>query len=477
MNELLTLSLTDLRARLDARKASAVELMDAVLDRIEETNGDLNAFVALRDREALRADAQASDARIAAGDARPLEGIPLGVKDLEHAEGLPNTEGSKIYEGRISDHDDTQVARLREAGAIVVGKTNAPEFGYTAITRNLVYGVTRNPWDLAQTPGGSSGGSAAALAGCVCPLNTASDGGGSIRIPACFVGAFGLKVSFGRVPRGPSDFWSNDDTSVSGPLTKTVADAALQLDVTVGASPHDANSLPHPGYSYVERLAEELPRGLRIGFSPDLGFAAVQGEVAAAVEDAVRVFEKLGHRVVPIAGGPPALGREWGLLGAFEKAAQLHEYLPDQEEAFGRGFIRGVKAGFHMTPQIWKTISDQRIALQQWCTETFEAVDLLVTPTVPYEAPPAKGPFPETTEGKPQPMAGVASFTIPFNLSWHPASTQRAGLTRSGLPIGMQIVGPRHRDDVVLQASLAYERERPSHPEWPTSWEPLAETL
>jgi aspartyl-tRNA(Asn)/glutamyl-tRNA(Gln) amidotransferase subunit A len=470
MEEILTLSLTELVGKLQAREISPVELMGAVLDRIDETDGDLNAFVAMRERESLAADARRCEEHIQRGEARPLEGIPLGVKDLENAEGLPNTEGSLIYKDRISDHDDIHVARLEAAGAIVIGKTNAPEFGYTGLTKNLVYGVTRSPWDLGRTPGGSSGGSSAALAACVCPLVTASDGGGSIRIPASFTGTFGLKPTYGRVPRGPIAHWDFDDTSCYGPLTKTVEDAALFLDQVAGPSPWDPNSLPAPGLSYLDALEEELPSGLRIGFSPDLGYAVVQSDVAAAVEEAVGVFGELGHRVSGVRGGPPWTGRDWGLLAAFEKAARLHEYLPERESEFGRTFIRGVKTGWAMTPERWRSIGDQRVELNRWCAETFERFDLLVTPTVPYDPPPAKGPFPDETEGRKQPLAAVASFTIPFNLSRHPAATLRVGQSRLGLPIGMQIVGPRYREDLVLRAALAFQRERPWHPDWPTRW-------
>ncbi len=463
----LDLSLTELTAALRERKLSSVELGEAVLARIDATNADLNAFVALRDREAILADARAADERIARGEARPLEGVPLGVKDLEAAEGLPHTEGCLIYKDRIADHDSTQVGRLRDAGAILVGKTNAPEFGYTAITKNLVYGVTRSPWDLERTPGGSSGGSAVVLAASVCPLVTSSDGGGSIRIPASFVGAFGLKVSFGRVPRGPMHHWNYGDTSVYGPTTKTVADGALFLDQVAGASPCDPKSLPDPGISYVQALAEELPAGTRFGVSPDLGYAVVQSDVAACFDDSVKAFETAGHTLVPVEGGPPRMGREWGLLGAFEMAGPLGSYLPEREEEFGRTFIRGVQAADAMTPEIWGRISEQRMQLNEWCARVFDEVDFLLTPTVPYDPPPARGPFPEETEGRKQHAAGVAAFTIPFNMSWHPAATVRAGVSKAGLPIGLQIVGPRHRDDLVLRAALAFERERPWHPEWP----------
>lgn len=468
MDEMLELSLTELTGRLQAREISAVDLMEAVLVRIDETHGDLNAFVAMRDREALMDDAERSEERILRGEAGPLEGIPLGVKDLEHAEGLPNTEGSLIHKDRISDHDAIHVARLKAAGAIVIGKTNAPEFGHTAVTKNLVYGVTRSPWNLERTPGGSSGGSAAAMAACVCPLVTASDGGGSIRIPASFTGTFGLKPSYGRVPRGPISYWDYDDTSCYGPLTKTVEDAALYLDQVAGPSPYDPNTLPAPGLSYVDALREPLPSGLRIGFSLDLGYAVVQSDVAAAVEEAVGVFEKLGHQVSGVEGGPPWMGRDWGLLGLFELAARLHEFLPDRESEIGRALLAGIKTGWEMTPERWRSIGDQRVELNRWCAETFERIDLLVTPTVPYDPPPAKGPFPAETEGRPQPVASVAAFTIPFNLSWHPAASLRVGQSRLGLPIGMQLVGPRHREDLVLQAALAFQRERPWHPDWPT---------
>ena len=473
MTELLTLSLTELCDRLRARRVSPVELMTAVLDRIDETQADLNAFCALRDRDALLEDARAAEQRIAADDARPLEGVPLGVKDLEATVGLTWTEGCAVHRDRVAEHDEVQIARLKGAGAIVVGKTNTPEFGFTAITKNLIYGVTRSPWNLEHTPGGSSGGSSAALAGGVCPLVTASDGGGSIRIPASFTGAFGLKPSYGRVPRGPEARWDHGQTSVYGPLTRTVTDAALYLDIAAGPSPHDPSSLPAAGFSYLDAIEAPLEAGARIGFSPDLGYGVVQSDVAAGVEEAARAFEKLGHTLVTIPGGPPLLGQEWGLLGGFDKLADLRAYLPEREVEFGRAFLAGVKLGERMDAEAWGLLREKRAKLNAWCAQLFDEVDLLVTPTVPYDPPLARGPFPEETEGRRQPPAGVAAFTIPFNLSWHPAATVRAGLSRAGLPIGLQIVGPRHRDDLVLRAARAYERERPWHPEWPTTWPPL----
>jgi aspartyl-tRNA(Asn)/glutamyl-tRNA(Gln) amidotransferase subunit A len=463
----VALSLTDLTAALHAKKLSPVELLTAVLERIDATNPTLNAVVAMHPREKLFEQARAAEARIARGEGRPLEGVPLGVKDLEDTAGLITSHGSIPYKDNLVHRDSVQVERLRAAGAIPIGKTNAPEFGYTAITKNLVYGVTHSPWNPEVTPGGSSGGSAAALAGLVLPLVTASDGGGSTRIPASFVGAFGLKPSYGRIPHEPARLWYFGDTAVHGPLTKTVADNALYLDMTCGYDRRDPKSLPHPGFSYRQKLAEGVPKKLRIAYSADLGYAVVQSDVAQAVYDAVRLFEKLGHEVVEIEGGPPKLGEAWGVFGSFEMAANHLHLLPERENDFARAVMTSMKGAWDMTPEWFSQAAQARLALSAWAASVFEKFDLLVTPTVPYDPPPAKGPFPRETEGKKQLPWGVASFTIPFNLSWHPACSLRVGLSRAGLPIGLQIVAERHRDELVLQAAQQLERERPAHPHWP----------
>jgi len=471
VHELLSLTLTELTETLRTRRASPVELMQAVLARIAETNADLNAIVSPRDPEACLADARAAEARLLRGDARPLEGIALGVKELEEVAGLPWTECSLLFKDRVAERDSVQVARLKAAGAIVVGKTNAPEFGAPAYTKNRVFGVTRSPWNLALTPGGSSGGSAVALTGCVLPLVTASDGGGSIRIPASFTGAFGLKTSYGRIPNVHLDQWEYGQTAVFGPLTKTVADAALMMDQVVGASPLDPLSLPHPGYSYVAKLAEPLPERLRIAYSPDLGYAVVQSDIAAAVEEAVKLFASRGHSVEVVHGGPPEMARAWALLGSFLMAGKLARDLSaDREQLVGRGLVAGMKMAAEMSPERWGELAQLRAELAEWSASLFERFDLLLTPTVPYDPFDARGPYPTEVEGRRQPWSGVGSFTIPFNLSWNPAATVRIGLSRAGLPMGMQIVGPQHRDDLVLQAAHAFERERPWHPRWPTEW-------
>lgn len=468
MTDLLQHSVSELLARLSSREVSAVELASAVLERIEATQPTLNAFTALRDPDAVLDDARAADEARTRGEARPLEGIPFGVKDLEDAAGMVTSHGSVPFSNNLAEHDSPQVERLRAAGAILIGKTNTPEFGYTAVTKNLLFGTTRNPWNLDRTPGGSSGGSSAALAGGVIPLATASDGGGSIRIPASCTGLFGLKVSFGRVPKQAATHWDIDQTAVYGPLTRTVEDAARQLDLTCGPHPIDPYSLPAPSGSYVESLPN-LPSGLRIAWSADLGYAAVQSDVAEVAERAARTFEALGHTLTEVEGGPPEPGRDWGLLGAFSQLSKLRDLLPEHEEEFGRSFIRGVKAGKSFTDEHCGNYRQRREELNRWCAELFGQYDLLLTPTLPYDPPAAGGPLLDEVEGQRQPASNIGSFTMPFNLSLHPAASVRAGMSHQGLPVGLQIVGPRHRDDLVLQASHAFERERPWHPRWPDS--------
>lgn len=257
-----------------------------------------------------------------------------------------------------------------------------------------------------------------------------------------------------------------DDTRCHGPLTRTVEDAALHLDLVVGPHRLDPNSLPHPGLSYCEVL-ERCPKRLRFAFSPDLGYGVVQSDVAERVAEAALVFEKLGHSVESLSGGPPEPGRDWGLIGAFELLGLLGPLLPKHEGEFGRAFLHGVKQGARMTPERYAEFRRRRQELGRWCAEVFESYDLLLTPSVPFDAPPAKGPLPAEVEGRPQPAANVGSFSMPFNLSWHPAASVRAGLSRAGLPVGLQIVGPRHRDDLVLQTARAYERARPWADDWP----------
>ena len=445
---------------------SPVELLKATLTRIEALNPSLNAFVAMRAEEALKeAELLAED--IASGkDPGPLAGIPIAVKDMEDTRGMVTSYGSIPFKDNLIQQDSVQVARLKAAGAIVVGKTNTPEFGFTGFTKNRLYGVTGNPWNPELTPGGSSGGAAAAVAAGMVPLATGSDAGGSIRIPASYCGCFGFKPSYGRIPLGPMPILHMSRTWHLGPLSRTVTDAALYLDCVTGYHPTDPDSLPHPAISYEDCL-KKLPNDLKIGFSPTLGFARVQKDITTIVEQAVKAFEEMGHTMDVWLGKIPPTDEAWSKLMIYELYALVHEHLDDIRGEMGRTLVNSLDLAKELTANDIIGIQTARTALNDTLSEFFTKFDLLLTPTMPTEAFAAKGPPPAEIDGHPISLLDTVAFTYPFNLSGHPAATVRAGLTANGLPAGLQIIGPKYRDDLVLQAAYAYEQARPWNDEWP----------
>ncbi len=465
---LLLQSAEDLAALIRRRQLSPVELMEASLARIDELNPRLNAFVQL-DAERALAEARSQTERQARGaDLGPLGGLPLGVKELENAEGFRTTAGSRAFVDRWAARDDVHVARLRAAGAICVGKTNSPEFGYTAFTTNDVFGTTRNPWNLERTPGGSSGGSSAAIATGMVPLATASDGGGSIRIPACFVGAFGLKPSFGLVPVAPRDPLPWIDFTVYGPLTRTVRDAALYLDQVAGYDALDPTSYPRLEPSYLAALDVPLPK-LRIALNLQLSCPRVQHDVLREVEQAARVFESLGHQVELRDERIEPLTDHWMTLSHFQSLAMLEDLLRNRRDLLSVGYRGELEGIEQIGPGQIGEAQRARARLTTWLADLFARYDLLLTPTMPVEAFDADGPIPPLVEGVPL-TGGIIAFTAPFNMSGHPAATVRAGFSDAGLPVGLQIVAPRHADALALRAALAYEQVRP----WQASWPSLA---
>jgi aspartyl-tRNA(Asn)/glutamyl-tRNA(Gln) amidotransferase subunit A len=449
-----------------SKDLSPLELMEETLKRIEAVNTTLNAFVSIRAEQAVE-EARAMTERLASGEEPgPLAGIPIGVKDLEDVKGMVTSFGSVPYKNNVARSDSIQVFRLKAAGAIVVGKTNTPEFGFTGFTKNRLYGVTRNPWNTERTPGGSSGGSGAAVAGGMVPMATGSDAGGSIRIPASYSGCLGLKTSFGRIPRGPLPLLQMHPIWCTGPLTRTVEDAALYLDCVAGYHPSDPESLPPPDKSFLNSL-EHMPTGLRIAFSPTLGYARVQGHVMVQVEKAVKCFEDMGHRVEPWDGSLPDVGETWSKLMNCEIYAQVHQDLERNRQELGRTLVNSLDHARSFSIKDHIEAQKVRTELNQILWDLFEQFDLLITPTMPTEAFAAKGPPPAEIDGHPIPLLGTAAFTYPFNLSGHPATSVPAGLTKNNLPVGLQIIGPRQRDDIVLQASHAYEQIRPWNDNWP----------
>ena len=446
---------------------SAVEVLDAALGAIEALNGPLNAWVRV-DEGLARRSAEAVDAVVARGeDPGPLAGVPLGVKDLEDCAGFTTGHGSLLYHDRPpATTDSVHVSRLRAAGAVPVGKTTAPEFGTLSLTRNKATGTTRNPWNPDRTPGGSSGGSAAAVAAGMLPMGTASDGGGSIRIPAAFSGLVGFKASYGRVPH-PSPQASQ--TSVLGVVVTTVEDAARHLDVAAGPDDRDRHSLPAPSARYEQAIDTLDVAGLRVAWSADLGFAVVEPEVAAVAEDAAgALVDAAGLSWVDAEPHLSDPVRTWLSSGAVDLWLDLEPGMwPDVADDLTAFVRRALDATESVTIPRYARIIQRRHQLQVAMAAMYGDVDVWLTPTTAVPAFPADGPPPEQIDGQPVDPAMATPFTMLSNLTWGPACSVPAGLTADGLPVGLQIMGRRHADEVVLRLARIFEQARP----WPR-WAP-----
>jgi aspartyl-tRNA(Asn)/glutamyl-tRNA(Gln) amidotransferase subunit A len=453
------LSATELAALIRRKKVSPVEVVDAVLDRIAALNPRLNAFVTLTDAAARR-EAKAAERAVMKRGARlgPLHGVPFSVKDLVITRGVRTTFGTPLFRDNVPTEDAPMVERLKVSGGIMLGKTNTPAFGWIGATHNLVFGITRNPWNLERTPGGSSGGASAAAAAGLGPIHIGTDGGGSIRIPASCAGIFGHKPSYGRIPTYPvSGAWS---LSHVGPMTRTVADAALVLTVAAGPDERDQYSLPGPRVDYVKALRGGL-KGLRVAYADDLGFAdAVDPEVRAVCARAAGAFRELGCRVETVKPGWPSPREPWGEIFCGGIAARMAPFL-DRRSDIEPGLYRLIEMALKNPPTTYVQAWFDRLAWWQHPRALFEKYDLLLTPTI------ACAPFrvgldnPTEIAGTPvEPYAWIP-FTYPFNMTGQPASSVPCGFTKDGLPIGLQIVGRRFDDVTVLRASAAFERARP----------------
>lgn len=449
---------TTLAADVRAGTTSARELVVHALERIEALNPSINAFVSVDDSAALEA-ASRIDAAVAAGDdPGPLAGIPIGVKDLEDASGFVTSHGSVVFAGGpAATVDSVLVARLKAAGCIVVGKTNTPELGWKADTDNVVFGPTRNPWNLDHSPGGSSGGSAAAIASGMVPLATGSDGGGSIRIPSACCGLSGIKPSLGRVPTGgiePPD-WQH--LSTRGPMARRVADVVAALDVVVGPDPSDLRSLPRPEAPWPSALKDARPP-TRVAWSPTLGYAPLDDEVRALCTRAVSVLEGLGIEVVEIEAvfdEDPV--RDWLTLAVAYNLRTLASYRGT--EMWGRvDPLLAAQidwAADHMGVLDVIRAEDACHRLNARLVELFHDVRLLITPTCAGLAPPRALDGSGMINGEID--ANWVRYTYPFNMTRSPAATVCVGTSGNGLPVGVQLVGPQHADLVVIRSAAALE--------------------
>ncbi len=435
-----------------AKTLSPVEVAQAIFARIGRFNGRVNAFCRLNEAGALEA-ARASEARWAKGEpAGLLDGVPISIKDLVWVKGMPTLYGSKTVDpGQPWDEDAPVTARLREAGAVILGKTCTPEFGHKFVTDSPLTGITRNAWNPERSPGGSSGGAGAAVALGLGPVAIGTDGGGSVRIPSAWSGIVGHKPTLGRVPSYPPSRWGT--LSTTGPMTRSVEDAALMFTVITRPDPRDWFALPPDGRDYRIGL-EDGVAGLRIAYSPDLGLCKVEPEIAACVQKAAGTLAELGARVDSIE--PPGIEE---ILAAHVTiktvifTQQVEAMTTAQREVLDPPVREMHEAGKAISGE---TLQEALLARQDTGAKMHALhteFDLLVTPTFHISPPPVPG-MPEAMQGK------APYLTSWVNNTMQPAASVPCGLTREGLPVGLQIIGPKYADALVLRAARAYEAAR-----------------
>ncbi|HVC66448.1 MAG TPA: amidase [Acidimicrobiales bacterium] len=456
--------LEDACSLVDAFRAgtlSPTEALEASLTAIGSSG--LNAVSHL-DTEAARAQAAAADVSL------PFGGVPIGVKELEPVAGWPFTEASLVFADRTASFDSTHVVRLRAAGAVLAAQTTASEFGGVNCTSTKLHGVTRNPWDTERTPGGSSGGSAAAVAGGLLPIATGGDGGGSIRIPAGFTGMFGLKATYGRIPRGPATL-QPPLTVTLGCVSRSVRDTARWFDVCNGFDPRDNLSLPPVG-GWESGLGTLDLAGKRAVVSVDLGAAVVEPRVAAlVVEAAEALIADAGLRRVDVVVQLPQGGLEWALSNLVGLVGELGDRFPDCNDDLTPEIQIGMNlATHHYSIESAGKAELFRIALNEQMADLFEQADVVFAATNPDVAFAAAGPMPTTvgdvdliaTYGFDRAIGNNGALTIPANLAGLPAVSIPVG-TVDGAPVGMQVIGRHHEEQVLLELARLAERTRP----WP----------
>ena len=451
----------EMKEKIKNQELSSEEITEIIIERIEKINPVINAYCTPTFNLA-RQMAKNADDRIKKNNTiiPLLNGIPTSIKDLFEVKGVRTTYGSKLWENFVPTYDSLVVKRLRDAGCVILGKTNTPEFGFKGVTDNKIFGATKNPWNIERTPGGSSGGAAASSASGLSPLAQGSDGGGSVRIPSCFCGVYGLKPSFGRIPTGSMKVSGVTGTLTHiGPITRYVRDAALMLDAMVGEDDIDRYSLPKPHISFFEKLTDDLKQ-LKIGYSLDLGFVEVlDPEVEKSVLNAAFQFEKLGWHVennkrIKITEAKRVMQTYW-FAGYNQPEGNTTQGITKTDEQIQK--MAHLASKFTVNDVKWADLHRERI-YGEICKH-FKNYDILITPTLActaFELGIDSALFIDGKDVSKQPLAWQ-HYTYPFNLSGHPAASIPCGWSKDGLPIGMQIVGKRLDDVTVLQVSHAFE--------------------
>ena len=451
--DLTQASAAELSSLYRTRAASPVEALTAILARAEAVNPRINALT-LVDAEPALAAAREAEARWARGEPRsPLDGVPVSIKELVRVRGWPHTMASKLTDKAPASEDAPSVARLREAGAVVFAQNTSPEYGFKGVTDSPLHGITRNPWDLDLTPGGSSGGSGAAVAAGLGPLAVGTDGGGSVRIPSAFCGLVGLKATYGRVPAWPPSM--HGDLANVGPMTRTTLDCALMLNEMAKPDVRDPFPAPPEDKDYTAGLNEGA-RGLKIGLVMKFGDVFLDPEVEGGVEAAAKTLKELGARVEPISAPPQGANAGMVFVAHWFSALQrlLQIYPADKHDQFDPMLLQNARVGEAYAVQ---TLVDAMVARREMSTAwnlLLADYDLVISPTLNVLPFPVGRAFPDGPDGEPN---RAWSNTALFNLTRHPAITTPAALGPSGLPVGVQIVAAHYRDHLVLRASAALE--------------------
>ena len=460
-SELAFMSAVELAQSIRDKKVSSLEATENFFQRIDQLDSQLHSYLTLCRDQAL-ADARAADAAVRQGaELGPLHGVPISIKDLETTKGVVTTMGSAIFKDRMPDMDSIVVERVKAAGAIILGKTNTPEFGQSGTTENKLGEPCRNPWNTERTPGGSSGGAAAALAAGLCTLSMGTDGGGSVRIPASFTGLFGIKPTQGRVPRfGGYGRPSANHFSQSGPITRTVADSALLLQVIAGPDTRDITSIREPAPDFSANLGAGV-NGMRLAWSSDLGYAAVDAEVVDITKQAAMKFIGLGANM-----DDAKLKLEdpfetfWNVFStaAYTSYGHLLEEHRDDLSDIG---LMSIEHGQQTTGADMSRAIYEVDRLGRRMEEFFDNFDLLLTPTMAVPAFPIDQ-RPGVIGGKTvDPFWGFLPFTYPINISGQTAASIPCGYSSNGMPIGLHIIGPKGSEAKVLQACAAFEAANP----------------
>jgi aspartyl-tRNA(Asn)/glutamyl-tRNA(Gln) amidotransferase subunit A len=455
-HEIAFLTAAELLKLYKTKTLSPVEATKASLAQIAKHNEAVNAFCLVDEEGAVKAAAASGERWIRGEPIGLADGVPCSVKDLILTKGWPTLRGSRtIAPDQPWEENAPSVARLLEHGAVLLGKTTTPEFGWKGVTDSPLTGITRNPWDLSKTPGGSSGGAAVAAALGMGALHIGTDGGGSIRIPASFTGIVGLKPTHGRVPAYPPSPFS--DVAHIGPMARSAEDAALMLEIMAAPDRRDWQALPLPAPRYRESLQSSV-KGLRIGYSPDLGFAEVDPEVARAVSDAAQTFRDMGATVVD---AKLSVGRARELFRAYWYAVlsmMVSKLEPRQREMLDPPLLSAARFRASLALDEYLALMSERGAIAHALSTAFEDFDLLLTPATPITAFAAGQPAPEAGEWD---WTAWTPFTYPFNLSQQPALVMPCRMSMAGLPVGIQLVGPRLSEALLLRAAMAFAEAFP----------------